>query len=1010
MKVLHDFMLMSIVYKLKESGFFLLMLLMCVSGFSQSTNVTGRVISSDDSEPLPGVTVLLKGTSVGTITDMDGQFAINASGEDILSFSFVGFESKEVQVKGQTVVNVSLELDIQSLNEVVVMGYSSKSQKELSASVVTLDSKSLQNVTAPRVETMLQGKVPGLIVSSPTGQPGQPADIRIRGITSLNIDRPPLFVVDGMVGGNFVPNDIETVTVLKDAAAIGLYGAAGAAGVIVITTKQAQKGKSEINVSSRVGLKEAVTGNFQMMNSEQLYAAQKSMWGEANLVSFLNNRPESLEDQNFDWMDAGFRRAMIQNHNVSMRGAEENISYTFSIDYFNEEGTFINTDFQRLNLRGGIKFSPSKNFSVNTDVNVQVNEDHINHYSWFEDVFWNTPWDSPTHTENGMDVTSGPQYVTNPSNEWIGQFKRNFIHSAKYNQLGSTGQDVVWSTRTTLRLTDWLNLETRTRLNSFNSLYKEYYAANTDQGISQDGVITNIRNQGWGVLSTHFLRFSQEIGDHDIGAFVAHEGGYSQNRFADVTGINLSTPSIDVLDGASVIQSAGGYDVESTGISFITEVSYGFKKKYFATAYWRADGSSVFAENNRIGYFPGASFAWLISDETFLQGLSSVDLLKFRASYGLTGNSNIDNFLSLPTYNITRQYNGQPGAEPNNPANPNLSWETTKMFNLGVDFGLWNSLTINLDLYEKKVEGMLLRNPLAFSSGYEQRTENIGDMVNRGLEFSVSYSKSFGQLRYTGNFNFAYNHNEITKISDLLDQQTVVAGAIQQVNAVGSKAFTWYMPRWLGVNPENGSPQWEVVNYDANGNETNRSVTEIYAEATSQPIESALPDYTGGFSSSFSYKGFSLSFLLTFQQGNHIYHYTRQFVDSDGANTGINLMQLHEGWSRWENPGDQATHPVLKRGGSNGAHNTSSRFIEKGDFLRLRNVQLAYSFPANLIEWSGVKDATISLSADNMLTFSNFSGMDPDVGLQVQEFSLPGMSYLKYPISKQVLVALNLKF
>ncbi len=996
--------------KLKVLGLFFLTMIWSFGAISQSSNVTGRVFSGDDGQSLPGVTVQLNGTTSGSVTDIDGSYEIDAKIGDILMFSFVGYISQEIVIDQLNVKDISLIADVQSLSEVVVLGYTAKKQKELTASVVTLDAKALQNVTSPRVETMLQGKVPGLIVSSPTGQPGQPADIRIRGITSLNIDRPPLFVVDGIMGGNYVPNDIETMTVLKDAAAIGLYGAAGAAGVIVITTKQANPGESTIEFSSRIGFKEAVTGNLTMMNSEQLYDAQEKMWGEDNRVSFLNNRPESLLDQDFDWMSAGFERAVIQNYYLSMRGAEKKIAYSFSVDYFNEEGTFINTDFERLNLRAYLKFSPSERFSVSTDVNVQANKDHVNHYSWFEDVFQNTPWDSPTHMENGVEVTSNPAYVTNPANGWVGHFKRNFVHSAKYNTLGSSGKDMVWSVRSTFQITDWLSLETRTRLNSYNSLYKEYFSPNTDQGISQGGVVNNIRNEGSGIISTHFLRFSKGFGDHDISAFVAHEGGYSTVTHGSVSGTNLSTPSIEVIDGASVIQSASGYDVERTGISFISEVSYGFKKRYFATAYWRADGSSVFAENNKFGYFPGGSIAWLVSDESFLSSVSFVDQLKLRASYGLTGNDNIAPFLSLPTYDITRQYNNQPGAEPNNPANPNLRWETTKMLNLGLDFEMFNTVTINLDLYEKKVEGMLLSNPLPFSTGYEKRTENIGDMRNRGIELSLTYNKSFGKFHYTGNFNFAYNDNEITRVTDVLDEQPIVAGAIQQVNAVGESAFNWYMPRWMGVNPENGSPQWEVIEYDGDGNAINKGITEVYTEATFQPIKSALPDLTGGFSSSLSYNGFSLSFLLTFQKGNYIYHQTRQNIDNDGANTGVNLMQLHDGWSRWENPGDEATHPVLTRGGSNGAHNTSSRYMEKGDFLRLRNVQLAYSFPSMMLKGSGIKGLDIGVSADNLLTITDFSGMDPDIGLQVQDWSLPGMSFLKYPISKQIVVSLNLKF
>ncbi len=992
-------------------------LVLSVSAFGQ-VSITGTVISNEDDGPLPGVTIFLKGTTQGTTTDLDGYYSIEAAAEDILVFSYIGFAPKEIAVGSKTQINVSLEPDITSLQEVVVMGYSEKSQKELSASVVSLSARELQNVTSPRLETMLQGKVPGLIVSSPSGQPGTAADIRIRGITSLNADRPPLMVVDGMIGGNFVPTDIETVTVLKDAAAIGLYGAAGAAGVIIISTKQAKAGTTAIEFSSRVGFKEATTGNFEMMNSAELYETQEKMWG--NPIQFLNNRPESLLDTDFNWMNAAFQRAMIQNYNIAMRGAKDDISYNFSVDYFDEEGTFINTDFKRLNLRGSMKFSPSEKLSVQSDINAQVAQDNINHYSWFEDAFWNVPWDKPTHLEDGVEVYSSPQYVTDSQNGWIGQFKRNFLNSTRFNELGSKGQDVVWSVRTTYDFTSWLTFETRTRLNSYRSSYNEYFSPRTDQGISDNGAINVIEEDGWGVLSTHFLRFSTEFGDHSLSGFIAQEGGYSIRNYSNISVINLSSPSIKVIDGGSGTQSEsggkgfGGYFEEGSGVSFISELSYGFKGRYFATAYARTDASSVFAENFKYGFFPGGSFAWLMSEEPMLSSLSAIDLLKLRLSYGMTGNSNIDPYLSLPTYNLTRQYNGQPAAEPNNPANPNLQWETTRMANAGVDLELFNSITTTVDVYHKSVEGMLLRNPLAPSVGYEGRTENQGDMVNRGVELSLSYTKTFGKWSYSSNFNTSYNKNEITRITDVLDEQPVIAGGVRQINAVGQSAFTWYMPVWAGVDPANGSPVWEVVNYDGNGNEIGKGTTSNYAEASLidnfQSTKSALPKYTGGFSNSVSYQGITLSFLLTFQTGNYIYHYTRQFVDTDGANTGINFMRLADGWSRWENPGDEATHPVLARGGSNGAHNYSSRYLEKGDFVRLRNVSLSYSLPDRVTQWARIRGATLSVSGDNLITLTEFSGMDPDVGLQVQQWSLPGMSYLKYPISKQVIFGLNVNF
>ncbi len=975
--------------------------------FAKAQQLEGTVISGTDKLPLVGATVLVKNTSNGTITDLDGKFSIQITKGDTLLIQYLGYTTKEEVVNSLKPLFLTLEEAANIFDEVIVVGYSSKTKKELSAAVTTLTSDKLMTVTSSNVETMLQGQVPGLTVSSASGAPGNQADIRIRGITSINADQPPLFVVDGMIGGTFVPNDVETLTVLKDAAAIGLYGSAGSAGVIIVNTKQGTTEKPVISFSSSVGIKEAVTGNFNMMNGEELYAAQEAMWGPSNLVSFLSNRPEDLEDLNFDWLDAGFEQAMLQNYNLSIRGKSNDVSYGLSADYFDEEGTFINTDFQRLNLRGNLKFKVSEKFSFHTDINAQFSQNSSEYFSWFEDVFWNMPWDNPYGTDGEL---LGPQYVTNPANDWIGQFRRSFLFSAQFNEIGSTGNSVVWSNRAKYDFTDWLSIESRARLNTFNSEFKEYYAPSTDEGLATSGYVGVSNSGGWGVAATTFLRFNKSFGPHDLGAFIAHEGGYSESNFLNFRGQNLSSATINVPSGASVIDGDGS-DISFKGISFISEVNYSFESKYFATAYFRRDGSSLFAENNRFGNFYGGSVGWLVSEESFLEDNNAVDLLKLRLSYGLTGNSNIPPFLNLATYDITRQYNGQPAGEPNNPANPSLGWETTKMGNLGVDLDLYkNTVALSIDLYQKSVEGMLLNNPLPFSSGYQSRTENIGDMRNRGIEVALTVAKKYRKFGFSSNFNFAYNKNEITKITDVLDQQTLQAGAIQQINVVGKEAFQWYMPKWLGVSPDDGSPIWEKIIYDDSGIEIDRMPTGDYSEATFQPNGSAIPTVTGGFNNSFTYGDFGLSFLFTFQMGNEIYHYTREFVDSDGANVGINLMRLEEGWNRWENPGDIATHPVLNRGGSNGAHQTSSRYIENGDYLRLRNVSFSYSLPKGLLSKMKLGSAAISLTADNLRTWTGFSGMDPDIGLSVQAFALPGLSYLKYPINRQYTVRLQLEF
>lgn len=988
-----------------RSGFLLSFFIISLALNGQ--NIDGTVYSKVDNSPVIGASVYLAGSTAGKLSDINGRFSIKANLGDTLIVKYIGFETFKLAIPSHSPIEVQLEEENNIFSEVVVVGYTEKTKKELSASVTSLNSDELLTVVSSNVETMLQGQVPGLTVSSSTGAPGAAADIRIRGITSINADKPPLFVVDGMIGGTFVPNDVETLTVLKDAAAIGLYGAAGAAGVIIVSTKQGTSAKPTISFGSSIGVKEAVTGNFQMMNGEQLYAAQEKMWGPENVVSFLSNRPEDLKDINFDWLDAGFGRATLQNYNLAIRGKTKEVAYGVSADYFNEQGTFINTDFQRFNLRANMKFNISERLSFHTDVNAQFSQDNTNYFSWFEDVFWNMPWDIP-YDANGE--LHSPQYVTNPANGWYGQFRRSFLYSTEFNSLGSTGSNIVWSNRAKYRITDWLSLESRTRMDTYNSEFNEYYAPNTDEGLATTGFVGVSGAKGYGIGATTFLRFNKELGRHDLGAFVAHEGGYNTSSFLNFRGQNLSSSTIDVASGASVIDG-DGYDIEFKGLSYISELSYSLDRKYFATAYYRRDGSSLFAENNRFGNFYGGSLGWLVSDEAFLAGMENLDLLKLRLSYGLTGNSNIPPFLNLATYDITRQYNALPAGEPNNPANPQLGWETTRMTNLGVDIDIFkNIFSLSVDLYQKSVEGMLLNNPLPFSSGYQSRTENIGDMRNRGIEVALTYTKNLGKIGYNSNFNFAYNKNKITKITDILDQQTVQAGAIQQINEVGMEAFQWYMPKWLGVNPDDGSPMWEKIIYDDEGNEIERTSTSTYGDATFQANGSAIPRFTGGFNNSFSYGNFGLSCLFTFQAGNKIYHYTREFVDSDGANIGINLMQLQDDWNRWENPGDIATHPVLNRGGSNGAHQTSSRYIESGNYLRLRNISLSYSLHENFLTRSNLGSATISLNADNLITWTKFSGMDPDVGFGVEAFSLPGLSYLKYPISSQLTFGLQVEF
>jgi len=991
-------------------GSLIFLLMLSFQTYAQN-KITGKVTASDTQDGLPGTSVLIKGTSIGTQTDVSGNFSLDMDNENVtLVFSFVGYVSEEVAVAGRNVINIELHPNLSKLSEVVVMGYSEKSRKELTASVVTIKSKELTKVTSSDVGTMLQGRVAGLTVNNASGQPGERAQIRLRGITSVSVDRAPLFVVDGMIGGNFVPSDVASVTVLKDAAAIGLYGSLGAAGVIIVTTKTATSNETEFSFSANMGLKEISTGNFRMENGADLYEIQRTMWGD-DVIGFLKNRPEELQDQNFDWLDAGFKSAMVKNYNFSVRGKSKHLAYGFNTDYYDEEGTFVNTDFKRLNIKLKAALNNVKKFSIGTDVNIQFTKDKSGFFSWFEDAYYSMPWDSPYDSNGKTKFVSSSEF----DGKWYGQFRRNFLNSTGKNEVGSGGFDVAWSMRAKYELTNWLSIENRTRLTYNNARFSEFYSAHTSEGSAKNGIVNAFQQDGWGVLSTSFFRLSKSFGKHELGGFIAHEGSTNFFQTLGATTENLS-PSIKVPDGSSV-STASGFNLRGKGISFIGEATYGYDGKYFGTLVYRIDGSSGFAPDVRYAKFPAASFAWLISNEAFMENSSAIDILKLRLSYGLVGNDGQSSsggpgaLAYLPTYKLNRQYNGQPAGDPDNPENSKLGWETSTIANLGLDISLFKGdLELNVDVYQKSVDQMLFFNPLALSQGYEAKWENIGAMRNRGIEVVLNYHKKFGAFNYAANFNISRNSNEITHITDITDEQFLASNSVRQINKVGLPAFMWYMPKWLGVDPATGGPIWEKLTYDTDGNIIDRTPTSIYDEATFQPNESAIPTISGGFSNSLSFKGFTFSFLLTYQMGNYIYHRTREFIDSDGANTGINFMKLQDGWSRWQKPGDIATHPIVTRGDTDGSHFTSTRYMEKGDYLRVRNISLSYNLPKSVLDWAGFSGATISFGVDNLTTFTAFSGLDPDVNMTAGAFELPGLSDLKYPISKQYKVGINVNF
>jgi TonB-linked SusC/RagA family outer membrane protein len=985
---------------------FLTLLFLLFTGYlSAQIVVEGQVTDKETQETLPGVNVLVQGTQQGVITNVDGEYTIEVDPNATLTFSFVGYQRKSVEINGRNQIDVQLVKQMQQIDEVTVMAYSEKTKREISSSMTSLDEGELQDVTVTNVEDMLKGKVAGLHIQSATGQPGAAPQMRIRGVGSAFSPQDPLIVVDGIVGGSYNPNDVKSVTVLKDAAATGLYGSQAAAGVILITTKSGKKGETQIHAKVTRGVKNITTGNFEVMNGQELYDYHSKVYPDA---LFNINRPESLLETDYNWIDNSYKQAPIANYYLSASGGSDKTKYFLSADYTDEDGTALNSSYDEYNFRAKVSYNLSERISITSNITGTHTKTKNPHWSYLEMPFKMMPWDAPRNEEGELikDVKDA---------DWLSNTNNNIFHSNKYNDFGGQSSGGAADFTFDVRLTDWLKFESRNSLSA--SYYKSYtlHSPKTFEGESTNGFLSNSVTLGRYMATTDLLKFNKDFGDHSLSGLAGIEGGRTYEEF------ELGGEGTEFFPGQRVLSVAGsgipsGNIRESAQFSVLTSVDYNYKQKYFLTASYRRDGSSKFGPNNRYANFFTGAVSWLMSEEDFMQSIAAVDYLKLRASYGAVGNQTFPNNSYYPyfsSYSFNYQYSNNSAAYPSNLGNRSLGWETSYPLNVGFDLTLYNRFDFTLDAYRTITKDLLFQSPLPYSQGFAFQWKNVGKMQNLGLEanLKVDILKNTG-LKWRMNFNFATNKNKLLKLTDSgIDQITQSAGDVNQILEEGKEAFQWYMPKWLGVNPENGEPVWEDVQYDeATGERTGTQETSSYSEADFQSVGSPFPDFQGGITTTFSYKNLTLSGVVSYVYGNEIYNLTRKGIDNDGANNNVNAIKLMDDWSRWEEPGDNATHPEPKLGGNNNAYMHSSRYLEDGSYLRVRNVKLSYTLPQSVLDYVNVGSFTVYVSADNLITFSKFSGMDPDVPIYPGAYTLPGLSSFKYPISRSFLVGLDIKF
>ena len=979
-------------------------LTLCMAVFAD-IHVKGTVIDADNSEPMIGVSILVKGTTNGTITDFDGNFELSVPDKATLQLSYMGYKTIEIRAMDQ--MNIIMESDAQQLQEVVSLGYSAVKKAELSSAVVTVDAEKLTDVTTPDVGNMLQGKVAGVQVTNAGGQPGDAAQIRIRGTGSITASAAPVYVVDGVMGGSFNPNDVETISVLKDAGSTGIYGASAAGGVIVVTTKSGKKGsKVSVDLKGTVGGKQALFGNYRMMNSSELYEYHRTLFSPA---AFSESHPKSLLDQDWNWANEFFHTGVIQNYNVSVKGGSEHVGYYASLDYFGEQGTLMGTGMQKVSGHTSIKADICKWLDMNVKVDFSKSTiDYAPSWMMLDDAFNKMPWDCPYVYDANGKLTKEYIYMdesrtrSDNGEPWYSGSYWNSLHSAKYNYAKSNSFDFSGVLQLNIHFTDWLHFSTT---NTFSTGYyksSDYTDRRTYDSTYKKGYMAESLGLNKTFGTTNILKGGSQWGAHSFNAMLGFEYGVWKSEYTSAAGVGMPS-GINALN-ASAPYAVGGYNIPGASWSVFVQASYDYAKRYFITATYRAEASSIFAPKHRVGHFPSVAASWLISNEDFMKTQDIVSFMKLRASYGITGNNNIPPYQYLATYTLANLYQNSVSATSSRLASPNLHWETANMASVGVDLTFIKRFDMSIDLYQTDNTELLLDVPVAPSTGFFKVTENAGSVRNRGIEYRLDVNAiDMNKWRWDIGFNIGFNQNRVTLTPDHKPFLQTSVDVSQQVKE-GQDIYSWYMREWAGVDRETGDPLWYMVDekgdyvLDAHGNKT---TTSDYNATHARVVGTASPMFSGGINTQVSWNGIFLHINTNFTYGNQIYNATRQVTDADGSYTDYNQLSLAaQGWTRWTQPGDIATHPKAVSANASNSNAVSSRYLEDGSFFRLRNVTLGYDFPTKWISKAKMTKCRIYFTADNLATATKFSGMDPEINLVSGSNTLAGLYNSNYPVGR----------
>ncbi|MEG1024787.1 MAG: TonB-dependent receptor [Flavobacterium sp.] len=1041
----------------KNLGFLILMLVFSAAVNAQIT-VSGTV--SDSNGPIPGVNIIVKGTKTSTVSNFDGTYTLQSvPANSILVFSFIGYKTHEVSVNNKTKIDALLEENLNDLKEVVVVGYGTVKRADLTGAVSTVSSTAISQSVATTIDQVLQGRAAGVQIQQNSGTPGGSSSVRIRGISSITGSNEPIYVIDGVIiDGNtgslnsnplagINPSDIASIDILKDASATAIYGSRAANGVIMVTTKTGRKGDLTLNFDSYVGWQQ-MPKELQVLNLRE-YGTLKNTRADLGIVQRDNAfiRPDLL-GEGTNWQDELFQTALIQNYNLSASGGSDNTTYALGMSYFDQEGTIIGSSFDRMTLRGVIDSQVKKWMKVGVNMNVYKTNQvtTVNDDSVILTALKQTPNVAARNADGTFDGPDTTEFVqTNPLG--IALLKDN--HAKNYGIRGNAYAEISF--------TKDLKFKTQYSLDygfGNNYTFNPSYTFGALSNEVREGSRTKSTSENW--IWNNLLTYNKVFGKHSINSMLGQElqeqnwenlygyrSGYLTNGATD---LNAGDPTTARNSNASSTRSLSSY---------FARAAYSFDDRYFITGTIRRDGSSQFAEENKWDWFPAAGLAWKISSEGFLKENQTINNLKLRAGWGVTGNSTVPNNAYTSVYG-TSATNWGSGQIATNTANPDLKWEKTNQTNIGLDLGLFNNrIEVTADVYYKKTDDLLLRLSLPAYVGTTGQGStappyaNIGSLENKGIEFTINtINMQREDFLWKSNFNISMNRFKVLKLnseSGVYDQTLQQGSDVTVVtrSAVGQTLGQFYGYKVIGrfekatdfyykdasgtVKPtalpegmqigENGvwigDYMFEDVNKDG-----------VINEKDAGYIGNPNPDFTFGFTNSFSFKGFDVSIMFTGSYGNDVLNYQRRWLENPRENT--NLLKTALGYAQLElidptGPNDYRNvqivggDPYMPRIGASSAssasnYRLSNRFVEDGSYVRLKNISLGYNLPKSLYSKYGISNIKVYSNMQNVLTFTKYKGYDPEVGAINQNQLLNGIDNGRYPSPVTTTLGINVNF